>query len=56
MTLEEFLKLKLPIYLSMDKQEDPQRFIDRNEKVHEALKCLSQRIVELATFQLQDVV
>lgn len=54
MTLEEFLKLKLPIYSNMDEREDPQRFIDGIEKACEALKFSGWRTIELTTFQFQE--
>lgn len=51
----EFLKLKPPTFSRVSKQEDPQRFMKVMEKSCKVLHCSSQRSVEFAMYQLQDV-
>ncbi|WRX23201.1 Reverse transcriptase domain - like 10 [Theobroma cacao] len=54
-SLLNFLKLKPPSFLGFDALEKPQIFLDKMEKICNALGCSSVRLVELAAFLLEDV-
>ena len=52
-TLAEFMKLKSPTFSGSDATEDPQRFLDRLERLWRALGCSDIRAVELTSYQLE---
>ncbi|XP_075096118.1 uncharacterized protein LOC142174223 [Nicotiana tabacum] len=54
-SLQEFLKLKSPKFTSSDNSADPQSFLDGTLKALHALGCSSERVVELATYKLEDM-
>ncbi|WRX23574.1 hypothetical protein QQP08_016061 [Theobroma cacao] len=54
-SLLNFLKLKPPSFSGSDALEKPQIFLDKMEKICNALGCSSVRLVELAAFLLEDV-
>ncbi|XP_070049863.1 uncharacterized protein [Nicotiana tomentosiformis] len=54
-SLQEFLKLKSPKFTGSDNPEDPQSFLDGTLKALRALGCSSERVVELATYKLEDI-
>ncbi|WRX31003.1 Retrotransposon gag domain - like 10 [Theobroma cacao] len=54
-SLTDFLKLKPPSFTGSDVSEKPQVFLDKMEKIYNAMGCSSFRSVELVAFQLEDV-
>ncbi|WRX25692.1 Reverse transcriptase domain - like 10 [Theobroma cacao] len=54
-SLPDFLKLKPSSFSGSDASKKPQIFLDKMEKICEALGCSSTRSVELAAFRLEDV-
>ncbi|XP_070050829.1 uncharacterized protein [Nicotiana tomentosiformis] len=54
-SLQEFLKLKSPKFTGSDNLADTQSFLDGTLKALRALECSSERVVELATYKLEDM-
>ncbi|XP_075088095.1 uncharacterized protein LOC142170163 [Nicotiana tabacum] len=54
-SLQEFLKLKSPKFTSSNNLADPQSFLDGTLKALRALGYSSERVVELATYKLEDM-
>ncbi|XP_070021824.1 uncharacterized protein [Nicotiana sylvestris] len=54
-SLQEFLKLKSPKFTGSDNSADPQSFLDGTLKALRALGCSSERVVELASYKLEDM-
>nr|XP_009776764.1 PREDICTED: uncharacterized protein LOC104226447 [Nicotiana sylvestris] len=55
-SLQEFLKLKSPKFTGSNSSVDPQSFLDGTLKALRAFGCSSERVVELATYKLEDMV
>lgn len=51
--LPDFLKLKPPVFTREGGGEDPQSFLDGCKKACMALRCTSENMVELVSYQLQ---
>ncbi|XP_070057967.1 uncharacterized protein [Nicotiana tomentosiformis] len=54
-SLQEFLKLKSPKFTGFGNSADLQSFLDGTLKTLHALGCSSERVVELATYKLEDM-
>ncbi|XP_075112245.1 uncharacterized protein LOC142182153 [Nicotiana tabacum] len=54
-SIKEFLKLKSPKFTGSDNSADPQSFLDGTLKALRALRCSSERTVELAAYKLEDM-
>ncbi|XP_033515511.1 uncharacterized protein [Nicotiana tomentosiformis] len=54
-SLQEFVKLKSPKFTGSDNSADPQSFLDGTLKALCALACSSKRVVELASYKLEDM-
>ena len=55
MTIDSFLKLNPPIFSGNPLIDDPQLFIDYINKALRILRCPSDKVVELAAYNLHDL-
>ena len=49
-----FLKLKPPTFCGTDPKEDPQHFLRDITRIGDILRCPSEELVDLASFQLRE--